>query len=143
MASQAETPPFSSLPLKKDGPRGNAWGLYGPTDELGMLNRLTTQTTIAASKEIVHGVRVCTDWALDQPKVPGFGRAKFEHEIKNKEPRTVNDDEVKFNTQSSTQWDGFRHFGKWRRVEIERKGTDENRVPGPQSFFQRVQAGGY
>ncbi|PMD25416.1 hypothetical protein NA56DRAFT_686012 [Hyaloscypha hepaticicola] len=106
-----QTPPFSSLPLKKDGPRGNAWGLFGPTDELGMLNRLTPETTLAASKEIVHGVRVSTDWALDQPKVPGFGRAKFEHTIKHKHPRTVNDDEVKFNTQSSTQWDGFRHFG--------------------------------
>lgn len=23
----------------------------------------------------------------------------------------MNDDEVHFNTQSSTQWDGFRHFG--------------------------------
>jgi hypothetical protein len=107
-----QTPPFSSLPLKKDGPRGNAWGLFGPTDELGMLNRLTPETTLAASKEIVHGVRVCTDWALDQPKVPGFERAKFEHTIKQKHPRTVNDDEVKFNTQSSTQWDGFRHFGE-------------------------------
>ncbi|TVY83912.1 hypothetical protein LSUE1_G001006 [Lachnellula suecica] len=34
-----DTPPFSSLPLQKDGPRGNAWGLFGKNDELGMLNR--------------------------------------------------------------------------------------------------------
>jgi hypothetical protein len=107
-----QTPPFSSLPLKKDGPRGNAWGLYGPTDELGMLNRLTPHTTLSATKEIVHGIRICTDWALDQPKVPGFGRAKFEHTIQHKEPRSVNDDTVMFNTQSSSQWDGFRHFGE-------------------------------
>ena len=111
MSTPTPTPPFDSLPLKKDGPRGNAWGLYGATDELGMLNRLTLENTLLATKEIVHGVRVCTDWALDQPKVPGFGRAKFEHTIKHKEPRTVNDDEVRFNTQSSSQWDGFRHFG--------------------------------
>jgi hypothetical protein len=107
-----ETPSFESLPLKKDGPRGNAWGLYGPTDELGMLNRLTPQTTISAAKEIVHGIRISTDWAMDQPKLPNFGRAKLEHTILQKSPRTVNDDEVKFNTQSSSQWDGFRHFGK-------------------------------
>jgi hypothetical protein len=108
-----ETPSFDSLPLKKEGPRGNAWGLFGPADELGMLNRLTPQNTLSATKEIVHGIRICTDWAMDEPKVPNFGRAKFEHRVSQKSPRTVNDDEVKFNTQSSTQWDGFRHFGKW------------------------------
>jgi hypothetical protein len=107
-----QTPSFESLPLKKDGPRGNAWGLFGQNDELGMLNRLTPQNTLSASREIVHGLRVCTDWRLNQPQVPGFGRMKFEHTIKHKEPRTVNDDEVKLNTQSSSQWDGFRHFGK-------------------------------
>ena len=105
------TPPFESLPLKQDGPRGNAWGLFGPGDELGMLNRLTPENTLAATKEIEHGVRVCTDWALDQPKAPCFNRAPFEHRIHNKAPRSVNDDMLSLNTQSSSQWDGFRHFG--------------------------------
>ncbi len=106
------TPPFSSLPLQKDGPRGNAWGLYGDSDELGMLNRLTPETTLAATKEIVHGVRISTDWAMNMPKVPCFGRQQFHHQIFHKAPRTVNDDILTFNTQSSTQWDGFRHFGE-------------------------------
>jgi len=103
--------PFSSLPLKKDGPPGNAWGLYGSTDELGMLNRLTSENTIAASKEIVHGIRVSTDCALDQPKSPCFHRQPFHQRIHHKAPRTINDDILTFNTQSSTQWDGFRHVG--------------------------------
>lgn len=107
-----QTPSFDSLPLKRDGPRGNAWGLFGASDELGMLNRLTPANTLAATKEIVHGIRVCTDWAMDQPKIPAFGRAKFEHTIIEKTPRTVNDDVMKLNTQSSSQWDGFRHFGE-------------------------------
>lgn len=106
-----EAPGFSSLPLKKDGPRGNAWGLYGAKDELGMLNRLTPETTIAATKEIVHGIRIATDWPLDALKVPGFGRQQFHQHIKHKDPRTVNDDILTLNTQSSSQWDGFRHFG--------------------------------
>ncbi|KAF8857363.1 hypothetical protein BDZ45DRAFT_674765 [Acephala macrosclerotiorum] len=106
-----ETPAFSSLPLKKDGPRGNAWGLYGAKDELGMLNRLTPETTLAATKEIVHGIRITTDWPLNALKVPGFGRQQFHQHIKHKDPRTVNDDILTFNTQSSSQWDGFRHFG--------------------------------
>ncbi|KAL5322038.1 hypothetical protein ACEPPN_010006 [Leptodophora sp. 'Broadleaf-Isolate-01'] len=106
-----QTPPFSSLPLQKDGPRGNAWGLYGDKDELGMLNRLTPETTLAATKEIVHGIRIATDWPMSMPKVPCFGRQKFHQHIYHKAPRTVNDDILTLNTQSSTQWDGFRHFG--------------------------------
>jgi hypothetical protein len=105
-------PSFDSLPLKKDGPRGNAWGLFGDNDELGMLNRLTPENTKQAMKEVVHGARVCTDWALNQPKVPCFNRAVFKHEILHKHPRAVNDDILTLNTQSSSQWDGFRHFGE-------------------------------
>lgn len=107
-----ETPQFSSLPLKKEGPRGNAWGLYGEKDELGMLNRLTPETTLEATKEIVHGIRITTDWPLNALKTPCFGRVPFHQHIKHKAPRTVNDDILTLNTQSSTQWDGFRHFGK-------------------------------
>ncbi|KAI2795313.1 hypothetical protein POX_a01919 [Penicillium oxalicum] len=104
-------PDFGSLPLRKDGPPGNAWGLFGEHDELGMLNLLTPETTKAAAKEIVEGVRVSTDWPLASMAVPCFGRRAFEHTLVNKAPRPVNDDMVTFNTQSSSQWDGFRHFG--------------------------------
>jgi hypothetical protein len=108
----SKIPPFESLPLKKDGPKGNAWGLFGAKDELGMLNRLTPSNTLNALKEVVHGIRISTDWSLDQPKTPCFNRAAFSQQIYHKHPRTVNDDVLTFNTQSSSQWDGFRHFGK-------------------------------
>ena len=126
-------PSFSSLPLDPSGPRGNAWGLYPltpsssstsspptttttvPKDQLGCLNLLTPQTTLAAAKEIQHGIRICTDWQLTRPKYACFGRRKFEHRIVNKGPRVVNDDVVEMNTQSGSQWDGFRHFGRFLR----------------------------
>jgi hypothetical protein len=44
--------------------------------------------------------------------VPGpafFGRKGLKHRIKNIAPGAF-DDELAFNTQSSSQWDGFRHF---------------------------------
>lgn len=104
-------PSFESLPLRPDGPRGNAWGLFGDQDQMGMLNLLTPENTAAASKEIIEGVRVSTDWPLDSMATPCFGRAAFQHAIKNKAPRPVNDDTLIFNTQSSSQWDGFRHYG--------------------------------
>lgn len=103
--------PFDSLPVQKDGPHGNAWGLFGKNDQLGMLNLLTPETTVAAAKEIVDGSRISVDWPLDRMAQPCFGRAPFSHTIKNKAPRSVNDDTLAFNTQISSQWDGFRHYG--------------------------------
>jgi hypothetical protein len=40
-----------------------------------------------------------------------FGRQAFHKNVYQKGTRTVNDDTWAFNTQSSSQWDGFRHFG--------------------------------
>lgn len=109
-------PPFSSLPLDPSGPPGNAWGRFGPDDRLGMLNLLTPAVVARAAEEIKTGIRVSLDWPLTKPKYPSHGRPPFKHEIVNRargpELRVVNDDVLTFNTQASTQWDGFRHFGK-------------------------------
>jgi len=104
-------PSFDSLPLREDGPHGNAWGLFGNTDQLGMLNLLTADTTLAATREIVKGIRISTDLPLNFFKTPMFKRQSFHQQIIHKSPRTVSDDVLTFNTQSSSQWDGFRHCG--------------------------------
>ncbi|RMJ21626.1 hypothetical protein PHISP_07505 [Aspergillus sp. HF37] len=85
---------FDTLSLRKHGPRGNAWSLFGAKDELRMLNLLTPETTTAAAKEIVDGIRVSTDWPLDSMRTPCFGRSPFE--------QTMN---------TNSQLDGYRHFG--------------------------------
>jgi hypothetical protein len=108
-------PPFSALPLGKDDPFLSAWGLYGPGDELGALNRLTPARVLAAaSSEIRSGVRISTDAPLTAHTPSGqayFARAIFHQELLHKAPMTVNDDIWTFNTQVSSQWDGLRHFG--------------------------------
>ncbi|PKS13170.1 hypothetical protein jhhlp_000514 [Lomentospora prolificans] len=104
-------PAFDALPLRKDGPHGNAWGLYGSSDQCGTLNLLTPETIVAATREITDGTRVSTDLPLDYMSKPCFSRAPFQQTIKNKAPRIVNDDTLCFNTQSSSQWDGLRHYG--------------------------------
>lgn len=71
---------------------------FGITDQLGMLNRLTPETTREAAKEIIDGVRVSTDWFSTSMQKPCFGRPKLEHVVKNKAPRAVNDDSLPFNT---------------------------------------------
>lgn len=104
-------PPFDALPLRKDGPPGNAWGLFGADDELGMLNLLTPANTAAAAREIIDGGRIPLDLSLGHLATPCFGRAPLEHKMWRKSPRVVHDDTLTFNTQSSSQWDGFRHYG--------------------------------
>ncbi|RMD41679.1 hypothetical protein DV735_g3455, partial [Chaetothyriales sp. CBS 134920] len=101
---------FSSLPLvrsddqdKNPTPRLNAWGLYGPSDQVGFLNRQTPSIiAAAASSEIKTGIR--------QQK-PLFHRDAFIKKVYQKKPRIVHDETWTFNTQSSSQWDGLRHFG--------------------------------
>ena len=76
-----------------------------------MLNLLTPPVVAAAAKEITSGVRISLDWPLDKPSYPSYGRDPLIHEIKQRGDRVVNDDILTFNTQISTQWDGFRHYG--------------------------------
>jgi len=40
-----------------------------------------------------------------------LGRQLFHKNVYQKPPRIVNDDVWTFNSQSSSQWDGLRHFG--------------------------------
>lgn len=117
--TETQTPSFDSLTLDPKGPPGNAWGLFGPNNDLGMLNLLTPETVRqAATEEIRDGVRFSLDLPLDRLKYPSFGRNPFQHQLVNKAPRIVNDDILTFNTQTSTQWDGFRHYGSIRPADV-------------------------
>lgn len=65
--SEGPPVPFSSLPLNKQNNAAplNAWGAYGPDDELGFLNRLTDKVVAAAASEIKDGTRVNLNAAMD------------------------------------------------------------------------------
>ena len=109
-------PAFDDLPLDKEGPPGNAWGLFGKDDQLGRLNLITPDTVASAATEVQKGIRVSLDWPLDSPVAPFFGRQRFDHNLLPLSSRTANDDVGHFNTQCSTQWDSFRHYG-YQRAE--------------------------
>jgi hypothetical protein len=47
---------FEQLPVQKDGPPFNAWGLYGDKDELGRLNLITPEAIKRGRDEIRHGL---------------------------------------------------------------------------------------
>ena len=103
--------PFEALPLDPSGPRGNAWGRFGPNDQLGTLNLLTSEVIVEAAKEIRTGIRISLDWPLSMPSYPSFDRNPFKQELVLRNPNCIYDDILSFNSQGSTQWDGFRHYG--------------------------------
>ncbi|WWD17548.1 hypothetical protein CI109_101989 [Kwoniella shandongensis] len=105
--STTAIPPFSSLPLTKPGPPYNAWGLNGPDDELGRLNLITPEAIKRGKDTITEGIAINLNLPLGFMPVHA-SRKPLTHEIKCS--GHSNDDELSLNTQSSTQWDGFRHY---------------------------------
>jgi kynurenine formamidase len=80
-------------------------------DVLGCLNLLTPERVVAAARLVERGAVFALDWTMGLPDPPLFGRARFEHEVTGDDVTTSHDDVLHaWNTQSSTQWDGFRHI---------------------------------
>ncbi|EXJ90146.1 hypothetical protein A1O3_03215 [Capronia epimyces CBS 606.96] len=110
-----QLPSYRQLPQQPDLPSGCTWGFWdtdGKRDELGTLNLLTPEVVANAAREIREGISVSLNWSLAKPNLPVFQRQRLEHTIiNNKTKGSANsfDDEVRFNTQSGSQWDGLRH----------------------------------
>lgn len=99
-------------------PKGTTWGLFGESYQLGTLNFLTPERIRNAAGLIRNGRRFSLNLPLDEPpRSAGRGTCQpLRHTIcHTTSPDGVadpvsNDDILdNFNTQSSTQWDGFGH----------------------------------
>jgi kynurenine formamidase len=107
-------PAHAELPVRDDLPPGSSWGVWGDHDVLGTLNLLTPERVLAATRSIRTGRTFGLNLELTLPDPPLFRRAKFRHEVTNfgMTRMIVHDDLYHdWNTQSSSQWDGFRHIG--------------------------------
>lgn len=102
-------PTRHELPKISGAPDQAAW-VWGSDDYIGRLNLLTPTRVAAAAKEIKTGEIVPVNLPLNVPEQPAFGREIFVHEIKVLAENHAYDDVYHLNTQSGTQWDGFRHF---------------------------------
>jgi len=100
-------PSYDELPVRAGAPAGASWGVWDD-DRLGCLNLLTPERALAGIACARRGRVFPLDLDLAEPDPPLFGRRSPVHEVL---PRTAlsSDDQVLFNTQTSTQWDGFRH----------------------------------
>ncbi|KAF2755267.1 hypothetical protein EJ05DRAFT_128118 [Pseudovirgaria hyperparasitica] len=106
---QATFPTRKELPAIPGAPDGAAW-VWGDDDWIGRINLLTPARVKAAASEIKTGDIVPTNLPLNVPAQPAFRRETFKHEIKILTEGLCYDDIYHLNTQSGTQWDGFRHF---------------------------------
>jgi kynurenine formamidase len=103
-------PAYGDLPTRGGLPA--SWGLWGPDgDVLGCLNMLTPERVVAAAGLVRKGAVFALNWNMGLPDPPLFGREPFRHEVTGTVDSTSHDDVLhNWNTQSSSQWDGFRHI---------------------------------
>jgi kynurenine formamidase len=120
---------MGGLPKYRDLPERaglkSSWGVWGDvgTDVFGCLNLLTPERAAAASAFVKRGAAFALNWTMRFPSPPLFDRSEFRHEVIVRPGSQARDDVLDgWNTQSSSQWDGFRHFKNFR-AETDEPGT--------------------
>jgi hypothetical protein len=103
-------PSYDELPVTPGAPKGSSWGLWGPQDKFGCLNLLTPQRVTAGVACATRGAVFNLNFEMELPSPPLFNRGAFEHVVHNFAMGGHDDELVGWNTQSSSQWDGFRHM---------------------------------
>src|SRR4051794_31823572 len=120
-------PSYADLPVTAGAPPRSSWGLWGADDVLGTLNLLTSERTAAAAGLVTKGAVFPLNLEMELPGPPLFNRAAFRHEVTGRSGIAKDDLLHDWNTQSSTQWDGFRHVrhfqhGHYNGLDDERHG---------------------
>ncbi len=103
-------PSYDQLPRRHGLP--SAWEVWHPlgTDVFGCLNLLTPERAAHAATLARQGRVHPLNWTMGLPDPPLFGRDPFVHHIVGRPTSVSRDDRLDgWNTQSSSQWDGFRH----------------------------------
>lgn len=103
-------PTYAELLARTDGPAGSSWGVWPGREVLGCLNRITPERRVRAAGLVQTGAVYPLDLDVEQPDPPLFERARIQREVT--WLGDVGHDEIlgNYNTQASTQWDGFRHI---------------------------------
>ena len=100
-----------SLPPSYDQlPGHSSWGVWGDDDVFGCLNLLTPERVVAARDCIRKGAVFALNLELELPDPTLFGRGRFVHDVLTSEGQSHDDVLSGWNTQASSQWDGFRHI---------------------------------
>ncbi len=107
-----DLPSYADLPPAPRGGR-SAWGLFGPDDNLGLVNLMTPERIAAAARLVHRGQVFCLDMPLGSisPALAAF-RGVPRHQVLH-QAGTAGFDDVydNFYPQASSQWDSLAHVG--------------------------------
>jgi len=103
-------PTYDELLARTDAPAGSTWGLWPGQEVLGCLNRITPDRRLRAAGLVQTGEVYALDLDPEVPDPPLFNRARLQRDVT--WLGNVGHDEIlhNYNTQASSQWDGFRHI---------------------------------
>lgn len=106
-------PRYRDLPLSPNAPPKSAWGMFGPDDDLGMIQLQTPERIARAAKLVQSGKVFSLNWELTLPSPPLLRRGALVHHHHREVPSGHHSDDHLDNyyLQSSTQWDGLTHVG--------------------------------
>jgi kynurenine formamidase len=107
-----ELPSYADLPPAPGGGR-SAWGLFGPDDNIGLVNLMTPERIAAAARLVRRGQLFCLDLPLGaiSPALAAFRGTPRHHVLH--PPGTAGFDDVydNFYPQAGSQWDSLAHVG--------------------------------
>jgi hypothetical protein len=103
-------PTYDEHLARTDAPAGSSGGVWPGREVLGCLNRITPERRLRAAGLVQAGAVFPLDLDPELPDPPLFNRARMRREVT--WLGDVGHDEIlhNYNTQASTQWDGFRHI---------------------------------
>ncbi|HEX6932351.1 MAG TPA: cyclase family protein [Streptosporangiaceae bacterium] len=104
-------PSYRELPEAPGGRGRSAWHLFGPQDNVGLINLQTPErVAAAAAREITHGRVFNLNAPIDHFSPPLYGRNATGHRLIPEAGDTGFDDELDtFNPQAGSQWDSLAH----------------------------------
>lgn len=100
-----DVPSYADLP-EKNGIR-HAWDVWEDRRVFGCLNLLSPERVVRASRLATAGLVFPLSLTLELPEPPLFGRPRARHQVRRGSPVFQDDLLQDWNTQVSSQWDGF------------------------------------
>jgi kynurenine formamidase len=101
-------PTYEAL-LRDGSPAGTSWGLWGPEDEIGALNRVAPEAVAAAARLVRRGAAFPLDWGFAAPDPVLFGRGPIGHVVHD-HGGSQEDHLDSFYTHAGTHWDALSHY---------------------------------
>lgn len=101
------TPDYDQLPLDEGLGMRHSWGVLD--GNVGTMSQVTPAAVLAAAATVSQGEAITLNLSLGEIDPPLFGRARWEHRVHATERNLFEDELHRWNPQSSSQWDGFRH----------------------------------